>query len=267
MFNQEVSGKETKWELEQYSGIFNTADVRNRFRDWHHVYIAYCTGDIHWGDITKDYGTVQIEHRGAANSRAVLDWLYANHPAPEQIFVTGCSAGSYGSALWAAHIMQHYPATQVIQFGDSGSGVITDEFFRNGFPSWNVEAAYPSWIPALDPETREIRYSDLFIGIANFYPTNFMSQFNYASDSAQHFYFREMGGGDEQAMSSQMLASFDAIEAGASNFASFVPLAPGHCILPYDDFYTVSANGTMLVDWINELLSTGSVESAWDVKK
>jgi hypothetical protein len=106
------------------------------------------------------------------------------------------------------------------------------------------------------------RLLGLYIGIANYYPTNFMSQYNTTFDSAQPFYFQEMGGGDVQTWSSQMLASLDNIEASTNNFASFVPSGELHCILPHEDFYTVSANGTMLVDWFRELLSTGSVVSA-----
>ena len=243
------------------AGIYDHARDDNPFKEWHHVLVPYCTGDIHWGDNRMDYGSVQVEHRGAVNARAVLSWIYDNLLAPEQIFVTGCSAGSYGAALWSAYLMAHYPSAQVIQFGDSGAGVATEEFFLKYFPVWNAESAYPDWIPALDPADRNIRYPDIYIGIADYYPNNFMSEFNYTYDGAQYFYYEMVNGGDLETMSEEMLASLDTIEEGAANFASFVPAGEGHCILVFDRFYTVTAGGKTLLSWINELLAEGTVKS------
>jgi hypothetical protein len=59
-----------------------------------------------------------------------------------------------------------------------------------------------------------------------------------------------------------MLASLDTIEAGARNFASFVPSGTTHCILFRENFYTVNVNGTKLIDWLGQLLATGSETSA-----
>ena len=67
-------------------------------------------------------------------------------------------------------------------------------------------------------------------------------------------------------MSQEMLASLDTIEAGAANFASFVPVpgGDGHCVLPFDRFYTLTSNGRTFLSWINELLANGTVESVRD---
>ena len=46
-----------------------------------HVYVPYCTGDLHWGNATVRYqGGVTIEHRGAVNAQTAVDWLQANLP-------------------------------------------------------------------------------------------------------------------------------------------------------------------------------------------
>ena len=43
-----------------------------------HVYVPYCTGDLHWGNATVRYQEgVTIEHRGAVNAQAAVDWLQA----------------------------------------------------------------------------------------------------------------------------------------------------------------------------------------------
>jgi hypothetical protein len=96
------------------------------FQDHTHIFIPYCTGDLHWGNnaiqYTKD---LKIYHFGAVNANSAVEFLYNSFPSsPKSVFVTGCSAGAYGSLLWATKIMKHYekssPSTLVVQFGDSG---------------------------------------------------------------------------------------------------------------------------------------------------
>ena len=94
--------------LEHYrkgpKGIYDRARLENPVRDWTHVVIPYCTGDIHWGDARVTYQKesgqqIPIAHKGAVNARAVLDWVQQNLTSPDKILVTGCSR-SYGSIYW-----------------------------------------------------------------------------------------------------------------------------------------------------------------------
>jgi hypothetical protein len=253
----------------QQSGFYDVDNPDNPFADWYHVVIPYCTGDIHWGDSVTTYNEgdsneITINHKGAVNTRAVLDWMVENFGGPDQIFVTGCSAGSYGSALWAAHVMEQYPDSDIIQFGDSGSGIITEEFFQDSFPSWNAVDAFPTFIPALDPDEVDIMsmaLPDLYAGIANHFSEQWLSQYNTVFDENQHFYYQVMGGGPVEEWSQLMQASIEEIESRADNFSSFIAPGEQHCILPFDNFFTVEANGVPLTDWLSELLDQGSVDS------
>ncbi len=249
-------------------GFYDHDNPENPFKDWYHVVIPYCTGDIHWGDAITTYGkgtdAVVINHKGAVNTRAVLDWVYESFSAPEDIFVTGCSAGSYGSALWAPWIMQHYPNARVSQFGDSGAGIITKSFFEDSFPSWNAEQAFPSFIPALDPAKVDLlstELPDLYAGVGNFFPTQRVSQYNTTFDENQTFYYIAMGGeGGAEAWSKKMLGSVKEIEQRAANFGSFGAAGEQHCILPYDNFYSVNVDGYRLVDWLKDMVAREPVE-------
>jgi hypothetical protein len=266
LFSEDVEGVRQAVEANQPEGIYDHDRADNPLGDAWHVIVPYCTGDIHWGDSVTTYGegadAVTIHHKGAVNSRAVLAWVFENFAAPEQVFVTGCSAGSYGSLLWSAHVMEHYPTTRVVQFGDSGAGIITQDFFQNSFPSWNAEPAFPAWIPALDPASIDLaskQLSDLYVGVSNHYPAQTMSQYNTVRDETQVFFFKAMGGADEAAWTAAMQASIDDIESRASRFASFTAPGDQHCILPYDNFYTVEADGVRLVDWIASMIADPDV--------
>jgi hypothetical protein len=269
IFQETVDSVRERIQGDEPTGYYDDKNAANPFKDWYHVVVPYCTGDVHWGNSVTTYnegkkGEVTINHKGAVNSNAVLDWVYDNFEKPEQIMVTGCSAGSYGSALYSAFVMQHYPDSEVFQFGDSGAGIITEEFFQDSFPSWNAPAAFPAFIPALDPEKVDIldtALPDLYAGISDFFPNRWTSQYNTVFDENQHFYYQAMGGGPVEEWSEKMLASIDEIESRVENFGSFIAPGEQHCILPYDNFYTVTSNGVKLTDWLQDLLDEGQVAS------
>jgi hypothetical protein len=241
-------------------GIYDHDNADNPVADWHHVVIPYCTGDIHWGNAYVDYGKgVTVHHKGATNARAVLDWIYAGYRAPEQVLVTGCSAGSYGSAMWAPYVAEHYATSRITQLGDSGAGVVTKEFFEQSFPNWNAEQVFPTWMPALDPtkvDVKALSLADLYTTVANHYPEHRFTQYNTAFDENQRFYYGAMGGADAD-WSPQMLASMAEIETRAPTFGSFVAPGEQHCILGFENFYTVNVGGVRLVDWLRSYLDGG----------
>ena len=253
-------------------GIYDRENPDNPFKDWTHVVVPYCTGDVHWGDSTQTYaaGTPQevtIQHRGATNARTALQYVYDNHPEPESVFVTGCSAGGYGSIVWGAHLMEHYPEAKVVQMSDSAAGVITDSFFQDSFPKWNALPALPDWIPGWDPNEVDIfalQLADLYTVFGNYYPNRIVAQYNTAFDENQTFYFKAMGGTDAEAWSEQMYAQMEKAEAGAPNFHAFIAPGEVHCIIVSDDFYTVESKGVKLVDWVDGLIAGGDdIESVY----
>lgn len=239
------------------TGIYDHARPDNPFRDWHHVYIPYCTGDIHWGNSETTYGSgagaFTIQHKGAVNARAALDWTFENVRAPEQVMVTGCSAGAYGSILWSAHVRRRYPGARVVQLADSGAGVITDTFFQDSYPAWKTLGSYPTWIPGVRPENLT-RLPQLYEAIGGAYPDMLLSQYNTAYDEDQTFFFSVMGGGDACEWSRRMRRNVREIAQNTPNFTAYLPGGTQHCILGRDDFYTVETDGMKLVDWVNRML-------------
>ncbi|AKT39798.1 pectin acetylesterase-family hydrolase [Chondromyces crocatus] len=245
-------------------GWYDQSREGHPMKGWTHVYIPYCTGDIHWGDNVQTYGqgekAVTIRHKGAVNVRAALDWVYRELRAPEKIFVTGCSAGGYGSIWWAPELQRHYGASRVYHFSDSAAGVITSDFFEKSFPSWNAQASFPSFVGDFREATS---LSALYRMIAAHYPENVYSQFNTLHDDNQTFYFTAMGGGGTDAWTAQMLASVASIEAAAPKFGAFIAGGEQHCILPYENFYTAEAGGTKLTTWLADMVNDRPVESVF----
>lgn len=245
-------------------GIYNHARADNPFKDWHHLYIAYCTGDVHWGNAKQTYGAGSplastVEHKGAVNVKAALDWLYTNVPSPDKALVTGCSAGGYGAAFWAGAVLEHYKDAKVYQFADSAAGIITDSFFQESFPAWNAKESFPK-LTGVDPATFQA-LPELYIGLGKTYPASFFSQFNTAFDATQTKYFVAMGGKDANEWSSKMQANIAQITADAPGFRSFMGAGYDHCVIDKDTFYTAEVGGTKVVDWLKDAVSDKSPAS------
>lgn len=72
-------------------------------QSWNIVYLPYCTGDVHTGSKVTVYDDADPAHprtqyhRGQANIRAAAQWLRDNLGRPQDMMLTGFSAGSVGS--------------------------------------------------------------------------------------------------------------------------------------------------------------------------
>src|SRR5690606_8106112 len=136
------------------SGFADLDDPNNPFRDWHAVFVPYCTGDVHWGDAVVDHEmsgqTTTIHHKGFVNAQVAEKWAREHFVNPDQVFVTGSSAGSYGAIVNALPLQEFaWPSTEFVVLGDGGNGVITNEFLQNDLAKWGIEKNLPRWIPGL----------------------------------------------------------------------------------------------------------------------
>ena len=237
-----------------YRGI---GDVDSPFSEYTHIFVPYCTGDLHWGDNEVQYTQdLKIFHTGGRNAKVVMDWIYSALPSdPEMVFVTGCSAGSYGSLMWSSHVMDHYKnkSTKVVQFGDSGMGVITGNLGLTAL--WNVSGQFPfhvipnhtdagsSMSASQMSEIRSGNFSSLslptlyrWIGQAN--TKHAVSQFSSAYDWNQAFFLRAMTAGgsarlaDKLKWNSEMTKIYDAGNlSSVPNYYEFVSEGDNHCVI------------------------------------
>lgn len=250
------------------TGVYDRARGDNPLKEWTHVVVPYCTGDIHWGSNTSTYtrengSTFTIQHKGAVNTQAVLDWVQGNIQNPKKVLVTGCSAGAYGSIYWTPAIKRIFPGSVFYQLGDSGAGVITEEFFQHNFSRWRADRAAPAWIPGLDPKKVDwarISLADLYRHIGAFYPHIQLAQFTTARDDVQTFFY-ELMGGEADAWAPKMIENIQAIKDGIDNFQSFVAPGYDHCVLPYEKFYKTVSAGQQFDQWFSKFINDQPVPS------
>lgn len=95
-------------------GIASNQRSDNPFYDWSVLIVQYATGDFHCGMNDFSYNDAELgagicHHHGYKNYSAMLDKMRQLVPDPDQILVTGFSAGGFGTALLTDDIMQRYP--------------------------------------------------------------------------------------------------------------------------------------------------------------
>lgn len=108
----------------RWRGLMEQRD-ENPLRDHAIIYGDYCDGSVWTGDRdvvyrAPDGTTVPTFHRGLRNLGATVGWMRRLYPAPEQIFITGASAGGYGTmAAWSV-VRTAWPDTEIVVLNDSG---------------------------------------------------------------------------------------------------------------------------------------------------
>lgn len=80
------------------NGIFDRGDSSNPFRDFHFVFVPYCTGDLHTGNRTTNYEDGTIRHFGHENMARYLARIVPTFAGVTRVVLTGSSAGGFGAA-------------------------------------------------------------------------------------------------------------------------------------------------------------------------
>jgi dienelactone hydrolase len=235
-------------------GLLDFTNRDNPFRDYSVVYIPSCTGDVHTGSRVVRYGPIRVHQKGFLNARAALRRAYAEFPDPDSVFVTGCSAGSVGSAFHADSIIRRYRDARVTQVGDSLAFV----FHRPvNLAGWGTHEHFPRWFRPTRPRQRWTMV-EFIRGLARAHPRQTFARFNHASDQVQVAFYRAVGG--RPAGFSARLRSAERELKRLPNYRSYLACGTEHCAFQDGEFYSLRVNGVRLRDWVADLAAGRDVD-------
>lgn len=250
----------------QLSGIFDLERPDNPVAGYSMVTAPVCTGDAYLGDRDATY-TLETEsgetrqftihHRGQRNTMAVMDWIQANFEAPQEIFVTGSSAGGVGTPFYASLLAQRYPTARVVGLGDDAgswgsAGTGGADPGEWGLP--DVLRHHPGWEEFHD----SLRVEHLYIIAGRSAPNVSLYQFDHANDHRQRFYL-ELAGAEDPDVLRYLRANRRTIREQVPEFQSFLAGGFAHTILLSDDFYNYETDGERLRDWVAAILAGETV--------
>ena len=242
-------------------GVFDFADERNPFADYSVVYVPYCTGDVHLGDATTQYGPdVTVQHKGLVNGTAALDHLVARFPEATEVVVMGESAGSVAAPLFAGYVSDRLPDARVTVVAN-GSGSYPDQPELNGMlaNAWGPDAVIPPWPETTGVTAEQWSIPGLFVLAARHDPEIVFARVDYAYDERQAVWYPllDIAVGD---LLERHAANEAAIEAAGVNLHSYIAPGDDHAVLSDGLFYTEEVSGRPLVDWVAGVVAGDPVD-------
>jgi hypothetical protein len=254
-----VTASTTADGLAARGGYFDLDREDNPLADHSWLYVPYCTGDGHMGNATTDYGDgIVIEHRGYANGTAALEHLLATYTDVEQLVVTGASAGSIPTPLFAALAADRLPGADIVTFGDSSAAYPDVDPINELIGAlWGTEAAIPAWPETEGLIARDWSIPELYVYGGIHAPEVRFGRFDFAFDEVQAT-FGALAGVEADELVSLIDATEDQIEQAGPQVATFVAPGTRHTIVGGDDFYTLEVEGVRLIDWFTELIAGGT---------
>ena len=238
-------------------GIFDFTRPDNPFADYSFIYVPSCTGDVHLGDVTREYSPeLTVEHNGFVNGTAALSYLAEHYPDADQVVVVGKTDGSVAAPVYGGLVADLLPDAQVTVFGGQ-SGHIPDDPDLNAEILGELWGAYdnmPDWEVNEGLTARDWGPPRFWIQAGLHDPDIVLARFDYAYDGEAAESAESLG-----LDPSELLAVIDANEAAieAAGVVLHSYTAPGddHGIFEWDKFYEIEVNGVRLVDWVDALLA------------
>ncbi len=240
----------------------------NPFADFTIVFVPYCTGDVHAGDVVQPYpglaGT--WNHHGRRNVEAALGWIAASLPRPRRVVVAGSSAGGFGTLLAYDRVRAQWPATGPDAVGaalvdDSGptfvGTAIPTSLRAAWWDAWNLTSTVTPLCPACRDDLSQIWST---VAAAN--STDRFALLSTTEDATIRAFFDNMTGAEFLPALDGLTAFIEGLpSANARVFRVGPPRSNDHALLLRPANY--AAQGTTLLGWLAPLATgSGAFDSA-----
>ncbi|WP_158544864.1 pectin acetylesterase-family hydrolase [Blastococcus sp. TF02-9] len=238
-------------------GLVDVADPDNPLAGYSVVYVPYCTGDLHLGDTTHDYGDgVVVQHKGRVNATTALEGMAREFPDAEQVVVLGFSAGSAGAPLYGGLAHDLLPDADITVLADASGAYPGDEAITGAIGAlWGIAGALPAWPEAAGQPATAWSLPGLLVQAGRHVPGITLATIDTAEDETQRRFTDRIGFADTP-LPELIDRNARFVEAGGVEVSSWVGPGTQHVSTAEDDvLYGSEVEGTRLVDWIADLLA------------
>ncbi|MDX2415845.1 MAG: pectin acetylesterase-family hydrolase [Xanthomonadales bacterium] len=157
-------------------GVFNTKNSSNPVAGWNHVYVPYCTGDLHGGD-RKNALVPGVPDKqqfvGYRNLRNILKRVAPYFRNADDVALIGASAGGFGVLINYPQVVEAFGGRSVAALVDSAP-IIPESAIRTSCFQRKVITTFDLQLPDSCPECADPSKG----GLLNLY--------SYLSDTYPH---------------------------------------------------------------------------------
>jgi hypothetical protein len=235
--------------------IFDRMLEGNPFASWTHVFVPYCTGDVHVGDSVQTYGIRGTwEHRGYRNLQAAVERMVALLPRPSTVVVAGSSAGGFGALVaydlvrqrWTADGADPVTASLLDDSGPTFVGAALPAALHQTWRTrWNLASTIETICPGCDEDLSEI-----WPALRDRYPGDRLALVSTTQDLTMRT-FLGLDPASFEAALSELSQTIDPLP-GVEIFRVGGPDAGDHALLLAPALYSAS-DGTPLLEWLTDL--------------
>jgi hypothetical protein len=246
-------------------GSNDISDVRsdNLLVGFNWMAVPYFTGDVHAGDDNKYFELATRNFNGVNNLKLMMAYATQVFPSVETLFITGESAGGFGSIASYDAMRAFYPNARGVLMDDSGPviddndlAVCLQEKMRS---IWNVNKNLPSDCPCNKDQGN---LASVWEYMWAKYIQDSFSLISSQSDFVISTFFA-YGGND---CSSVLPIGYTKLQAGLDFLAPklFVYQIPGsaHCHTSSTEFFLRVVNNQALYQWIGQLINASKPDPA-----
>jgi hypothetical protein len=237
----------------------------NPLNDYNWIAIPYCTGDVHAGDTVGTSGATKGKNfAGSANLKLFLERAAATYKAVETLFVTGESAGGFGSVATYATTRSFFPNARGVLMDDSGPIIADDDLpvclQKTWRDTWDLNKNLPKDCACNNPDGDLV---DAWTYGQKTWPKDSFSLVSSVNDATISFFF-SFGLNNCHPI---VPLGYNKIHAGLEDLAKRgvpVYMIPGssHTHTSSNEFYSRTVAGQALYKWIAQLMDPNQPDPA-----
>ncbi|MEL6615018.1 MAG: pectin acetylesterase-family hydrolase [Bacteroidota bacterium] len=241
------------------NGIFSTA-ASNPVGDWNMVYVPYCTGDVHGGtatDVTVPDVDGMQQFVGHLNIQRYLGVLQPNLDAPDNVLLTGASAGGFGALVNFAEVADTFTGSQMTLLDDSGPIFYDDDVFSPELGTSFIQLfGFQNVFPA---DAGSLFAPDGLQGVYDYYATRYpnanLGLTSYLEDDTIRFFFG-FGQADGTITGIEYADGLRDVRATApERWQTYYANGNEHTFIGITDRFNGSSAGVPLNEWLGDLLA------------
>jgi hypothetical protein len=254
-------------------GIMDQANPDNPVAGWAQVYIPQCTGDVYSGNNPgfdhPDVPGGPQDFVGHRNVQIMLDYIVPTFPDQDQVMWAGYSAGGFGAAWNYDIAAEAFAPTEVALIDDAGPPMDTQYFTpclqdtMNEIWGWTTGMTLPLGCPDCDDTSANgvinyvaflnDKYPDASLGIVTSYEDFLIRQFwSYGNNDCNVSQF--IPGNYDGATFRAGLEDLRDNWTTGPQWGTFYVNGSQHTFTSDNGFYSATANGVLLTDWVQDIV-------------